>query len=273
MIRRVSVTVFLFLRRLDRWLLLRAPLLWRTPLLPLLVLLALTIAVAFLVTRTSIEHPREILRPTHKALGIFFFGLMVAVVVLAIWLFFILTKPVGELMPRRHVVTVLAVATGTYLVLVTPSLLAYPQIEVIKRVGPEKMDAHFDMLARHDAWNCMPPGTSDDELQKLGDVVDIYIEGGSSGIKRVEEPLVDSKRQCHREGKLPVEDPSIVDISQYRIRMIRDARSLYTNYDVQNIFYIFRIDHYWWFLAAIAIGILTAIFSYPAYVWRRILSR
>src|SRR5262245_12841685 len=127
MIRRVSVTVFLFLRRLDRWLLLRAPLLWRTRLLPLLVLLALTIAVAFVVTQTSLESPSEILRPAYKAISIFFFGIMVAVVVLAVWLFFILTKPVGELLLRRHVVTVLAVATGAYFVLVTPSLLVYPQ--------------------------------------------------------------------------------------------------------------------------------------------------
>src|SRR5262249_50580763 len=122
-------------RRLDRWLLLRAPMLWRTRLPHLLVRLSLAVAVIIPFIQTSANVPYEAYDLGRDIKGMRSLLLIVAVVVLGAWVALIHRIPVGELAPHRHVVTVVAVAIGSYLCLITPSLLAYPKISAIGRVG------------------------------------------------------------------------------------------------------------------------------------------
>jgi hypothetical protein len=256
-----------FIRRLDRWLLLRAPMLWRTRLPHLLMLLSLAVIAALPFMQTSIKDPSQAVDLGSNTVTCWWWRLVGAVGVLFLWVRSINNKPVGELAPHRHIVTVVAVAMGSYLWLVTPSLLAYPQINAIKRVelGEPDLNKDFDFLSKYSDWRCVPRDVWDNEseLERLRDVLARYyghkvdLKKGSFGEYNV--------RTCHLEGNSPLDPSWIVNRGQEAIGTIKDARRP----NDKNQFY--WIGQSWWLAAAgaLGIGLLTAILSYPPYVWRR----
>ena len=126
--RARNLSFFAFLRRLDRRLLLRAPMLWRTRGFHLFTLLILAVAATAPFIQTSIKDLSEVYGIAGDTVLRWKLQSYVAMAVLGLWTLSIIRKPVGELAPRRHVVTVVVVTIGSYLFLITPSLLAYPQI-------------------------------------------------------------------------------------------------------------------------------------------------
>jgi hypothetical protein len=268
MIARIrNVLFFAFMRRLDRRLLLRAPMLWRTRLLHLLVLLILAVIATVPFVQASINDPSEILLIGTDTVLSWRLRLYVAVGVIVLWILSIIRRPVGELVPHRHVVTVVAVAMGSYLWLVTPSLLAYPQIDAIKRIGPsdQVLNTDLNFLYQYGLWSCVPPHVWDDasKLEQLRDVLARYgYEGKPTKGKSVS--------WCTEDGVFELEQSSLAYNSRRTIETISHARKFgSSDYNEENQFYGILIGHSWWLAAALGIGILTTILSYPAYVWRR----
>jgi hypothetical protein len=269
MIADIRNVLLVFMRRLDRWLLLRAPMLWRTRLLGLLVLLSLVVTAIRWVMKTSIKDPSEV--SDFNTIMNWWLWLSLAVVVLALWVRSIIRKPVGELPPHRHVVTVVAVAIGSSLWLVTPSLLAYRQIEAINRVGlsDQALNSDRDFLSQYDGWRCVPPNVwenaSKKNLEQLRTVLARY-RVDARGVDLEKGPISDNPA-CN--GNFLLRQSRLVFNSKETIDMIRDARGFESNDTSENQFNTIRISHSWWWVVAIGIGILTAILSYPRYVWRR----
>src|SRR5262245_25445983 len=126
------------IRRFDHWLLLRAPMLWRTRSPYVLMLLILLVIAALLLGEVSIKNPIDIpalVEDTMRGWLLQLFGILVLIV---LWVMLILRRPVGELPIRRHVVTVVAVAVSSYLWLVAPTVLAHRQIKAIQQVDLEE---------------------------------------------------------------------------------------------------------------------------------------
>jgi hypothetical protein len=227
MIARIKNILFpAFMRRLDRWLLLRAPMLWRTRLLHLLVPLSLAVLAIVPFMQTSIEDPREVPGIASDTVNRWRTLLFWGVVVLVAWILSIIKKPVGELVPHRHVVTVVAVAIGSYLCLLTPSLLAYPHINAIKSVGPsdQVLNSDLEFLARYGDWYCVPPEVWDkngSELEQLRNVLDRYGYGHGGDLKK---GPINEDSSCHREGNFPLSQSWVVSDSKKIIGTIRDAQ-------------------------------------------------
>jgi hypothetical protein len=260
-----------FTRRFDRWLLLRAPLLWRTRLPSLLVLLSLGVIVAipFVLMLTSIEVRTEVVEVASKTLVFWRLQLYGAVVVLVMWVrFIIIRKPVEELAPRRHIVTVLAVTIGSYFWLVTPSVLAYQPINAIKRVGPsdQKLNADLEVVSHYSKWDCVPPDVlnNTDELEKLRNVL-LYYSANVPDFKR------EKGKDCASKDAISLGVWSVAYDVGKAIDTIREARGF--NTFGENRFDAIRINLSWGQAFALGIGMLTAILSYPGYVWRRIFLR
>src|SRR5262249_54920529 len=269
MIARTRNVLFpAFIRRLDHWLLLRAPLLWRTRLFHLLVLLSLAVIATIPFIHTSIKNAQVFNDLNTTTLEWWWWRLSGSVVVLVLWVGSILRKPVGELAPNRHIVTVCAVAMGSYLWLVTPSLLAYPQINAIERFGPNNQVLREDyrFLSQHDTWQCVPPAVWKEnisEFEQLRIVLTRY--GYSEGGLNLNKGKVYSWSKCQREGYFPLDSWWSVYESTKAIDTILSARS-----DKSPFYDIIGIGLFLWLAAAsLGIGILTAILSYPLYVWRR----
>src|SRR5215468_4287723 len=94
-----------FMRRLDRWLLLREPMLWRAkpPRWLVLVSLAVIVIAAIPLMLTSIKVPADVDDLTFDTVTIrtaLRYGVALA---LWMWAQSIAEKPVGELAPRRHI--------------------------------------------------------------------------------------------------------------------------------------------------------------------------
>jgi hypothetical protein len=155
--RERGVLIRRLFRRFDHWLLLRAPILWRTRLLHCLLLLCLLILAKSPFVQTSISLPSGIL-PGNIILTTCWLQVSGVVVVLGLWVRSILRKPVGEIALRRHVVTVVAVGVGSYLWLVTPSLFAYVEINAIKGVdlSDRELQADVEFLGLYKGWDCIP---------------------------------------------------------------------------------------------------------------------
>jgi hypothetical protein len=279
-IKNVYVSLRAFIWRLDRWLLLRAPMLWRTRLPYLLVLLSLAVIAALTFMRTSIKRPIEAADLGSSTMICWWSWLIGAVSVLFLWVRSINKTPVGELAPHRHIVTVVAVAIGSYLWLVMPSLLAYPRINAIKQVELDEADLKkdFNLLSQYSDWRCVPPDVwnNESELNQLRAILARY-HGYEVEVKKGQiEDLSFAFRACHAKGDFPVASLWLVDRGNETIGTIKDARSfLASNYDNENQFYnTIGIGLSWWVAAAaLGIGILTAILSYPRYVWRRTFGR
>jgi len=266
MIAQIRI-VFTFLQRLDRKFLLRAPMLWRTRLFHLLALLIMAVATTTLFIEPSNEDPRRLSDIGTNTVSNWWLGLYVATGVIALWIFLILRTRVGELAPSRHIVTVVAVAVGSYLWLVAPGLLAYRQIDAIKRAGPsdQVLDGDLDFLSQYRIWRCVPQQVWDEpsNLERLRNVLARY--GHNGELKK--EP---SGSGCTTNGVFALGQWFWVYESRETIRTIREAREFWTgNYNKGNPFYSI-IGHSWWLVVALAIGMLAAILSYPAHTWRRL---
>jgi len=272
-----------FLWRLNRWVLLRAPLFWRTRLLNLLALMTLTVIAMYWFEQRSIQDPGEITRLAAETVSNWQLRLYWAIGVLLIWIILIIRKPVGELPPLRHIVTVVAVTIGSYLLLVTPGLLAYPQINAIKRLDPgnQILDSDSATLSRYSYWNCVPAqvwGNNNSEREQLRDLLARYGIKVDLEADLKKEPS-SSSSGCKADDQFRVRDTLSLSYARDTISVIRDARSFASNsyYDSyfsyrRNQFYGIAIGHLWWPAAALGIGILTALWSYPWYVWRRTFS-
>jgi hypothetical protein len=257
-----------FIRRFDRWLLLREPLLWRTRLPWLLVLLSLPVMLAIPFIGTSIKAPTDVVDLASDTVAVGGLQSKFAAFVVAMWVLFILKREVGELAPRRHIATVVAVAVGSFVWLVVPSLLAYPQIDAIKHVGPgdQQLNADLEVVSRYDRWNCVPPDVSDkpDEREKLRNVL-VYYSANAPDFKK------EKGRNCKSEDAVSLGVWSVAYNVGRAIEIIREARGFDTL--GENRFDALRIDLSWWLAVALGIGVMTAILSYPLYVWRRIFLR
>src|SRR5262245_30061029 len=96
-IARTKNVLHAFIRRFNRWLLLRAPMLWRTRLPYMLVLLSLAVILAVPFMQTSIKDPIEAVELGPNTMECWFWRLVGAVGVLIFWVVSIISKPVGEL--------------------------------------------------------------------------------------------------------------------------------------------------------------------------------
>jgi hypothetical protein len=293
MIARIRNVLFpAFIWRFDHWMLLRAPMLWRTRVLHLLVLLSVAVIAVLPFIQSSITNPIEAADLASNTLSCWYWQLLGATSVLAVWVRSILRKSVGELAPHRHVVTVIAVAIGSYLWFVTPSFLASLKINAIKKVAIEKevLGADSVILSQYGSWACVPSAVWDNmsELERLRLVLVRYY--GKDRINPDQpireyfkkEPVSDWRSQCNKELNFSLDKWSLAYDSTEAIQTIGDARGY--NALVENLshgngdpsdnpFYYIWIGYYWWSAGAIGIGILTAILSYPRYVWRRTFGR
>jgi hypothetical protein len=274
--RTRNVSFLAFIRRLDRWLLLRAPMLWRTRPVYLLVLLSLAViaAIPFIgpFIETRIKDASELVTVATNTVSCWWWWFWGSAVVIALWVRSIIRKPVGELAPHRHIVTVGVVAVGSYLWLITPSLLAYPQIDAIKRFGPnsrETLRDDYRFLSEYSDWNCVTPDVWDNlrVLKRLSDILSNY--GYVIEVKDLTKGEIPKyPRDCQRNGVAPLNANTLVSNSRAAIETIAEARG-----DPLFSFSGTGIDFWlsWWLAAAgaLGIGILTAILSYPSYVWRR----
>jgi hypothetical protein len=270
MIKR-NVSFLAFKRRLDRWLLVRAPLLWRTRLPHLLVLLILAVtAVTIPFIQTRAIDPTEAYGAGSTTYAGWVLELFGVVCVLLLWVRSIIRKPVGELAPHRHVVTVVAVAIGSYLWLITPSLLAYPQINAIAqiRLSDQELKTDLAFVSQYSYWTCVPSDVwnNESELKQLHDVFLRYF--AQANVKKGP-----ANEECSIKEAFNLDQTYLVKMCKEAISNIIDARSFGSNYTAENGFYGIWIGHSWWLVAALATGILTAILSYPRYVWRRFLRR
>jgi hypothetical protein len=261
---RAYVAIFAtFMRRLDRWLLLRAPMLWRTQPQRWLVLLSLAVIVIVAIPfmQTSIKVPIEVddlASDTVTVRSLLRYGAALAV---SKWVLSIIGKPVGELAPRHHIVTVVAVAIGSFIWLAMPSVLAYPRINAIKRLGPsdQELSANLDVVSRYARWDCVPPDVGEGEIEKLRNVL-VYYSGDVPDLK-----MEQAGNSCKSKGFSSLKPSGLVYDTRKAIETIREARG----FDGENRFYDIWNAPYSWLAAALGIGILTAIWSYPKYVWRR----
>jgi hypothetical protein len=292
MIKR-NVSFFAFKRRLDHWLLVRAPMLWRTRLPHFLLLLILAVTATIpLFIQTKAMDPNE----TYglSVISNWVMLLFCVVLVLMLWVRSIIRKPVGELAPHRHVVTVVAVAIGSYLWLIAPSLLVYLQINAIAqvRLSDQELKTDLAFVSRYNDWECVPSSVWNNaiELKQLRDVSLRYYP--YADVKKGPP----SRESCGNKEAFSLDPTYVIRACKTAINTIIDARSFEPNMmswlfdrlhnrsaqdhlgelrDKQNDagenqFYAIWIGHSWWLLAALATGILTAILSYPRYVWRRI---
>jgi hypothetical protein len=253
------------MRRLDRWLLLRAPMLWRAQPPRWLVSVSLAvIVIAAILIPTSIKVPAEVddlVFDTVTIRMLLRYGVAMA---LLAWLLSIVGKPVGELALRRHISTVVAVAIGSFVWLALPSVLTYRQINAIKRLGPndQELSANLDVVSRYDRWDCVPPDVDAGEIEKLRNVL-AYYSGAAPDLKK--EQAVSS---CKSKDFFSLTASSGAFYSTRKvIETIREARGFRTN--GENRFQDIWSLPYWWLAVALGLGILTAIWSYPTYVWRR----
>src|ERR1700681_4714818 len=175
-----------FMRQLDRWLLLREPMLWRAqpPRWLVLVSLAVIVIAAIALMPTSIKVPAELDGLASYTVSIRMLLRYGVVIALFVWFPSILGKPVGELAPRRHISTVVAVAIGSFVWLALPSVLTYPQISAIKRLGPndQELSANLEIVSRYGRWDCVPPDVDADEIEKLRNVL-AYYSGAAPDLK------------------------------------------------------------------------------------------
>src|ERR1700752_2506459 len=93
-----------FVRRFDRWLMLRAPMLWRTRLPYCLLILCLIVLAAVAFVQTNMALPIDLQGGLRS---LWWFEVLIATIVILLWLSFILRRSVGEVLPTRHAATVL----------------------------------------------------------------------------------------------------------------------------------------------------------------------
>jgi hypothetical protein len=271
MLGRVSGVLYPpFFRRLDRWLLLRTPMLWRTRLFHCLLVLCFLTLTNLPIMRTNIDHPREVSLQS-EILESWRFRVWGVAIALALWVRVILRKPVGELALHRHIVTVVAITIGSYLWLVTPSFLAYLEIRAIAGVqlGDPELNADLGFLTRYRDWRCIPPGVwkSKDEFEReLKQLYDVLARYGYTAKLKTESSA--SYFTCDEGDSRQVARESLYTPRQ-RIKVIQDARSFWSDDSSENQFSGIQASFAWFLTIALGIGVLTTIFSYPSYVWRR----
>ncbi|HKA02452.1 MAG TPA: hypothetical protein VKE70_38335 [Candidatus Solibacter sp.] len=254
-----------FMRRLDRWLLLRAPMLWRAlpPRWLVLVSLAVIVIAAIPLMLTSIKVPADVNDLTFDTVTIRMLLRYGVAIAFWVWLPSIVGKPVGELAPRRHISTVVAVAIGGFVWLALPSVLTYPQINAIKRVGPndQELSANLEIVSRFDRWDCVPPDVDAEDIEKLRNVL-AYYTGAAPDLKK-EQAVI----SCKSKDFFSLTASGAFYSARKVIETIWEARGFKT--DGKNQFNDIWSWPYWWLAVALGLGILTAILSYPTYVWRR----
>jgi hypothetical protein len=192
----------------------------------------------------------------------------------------IIRRRVGELPPRRHIVTIFAVAIGSYLCLFLPTALAFWQIHLIARAGPKDdpvLDSDSAILSRYNNWQCVPRNINKDELEDLRSVLVRYTNNKVEIEQRTYGQLSENAKSaysCKDKTNIVVTGiPSIFDV--YLINnTIDDARKFESGHHLLRYsrFSAIWVPQSWWPVVAVGIGALTVILSYPFYVWRRIFS-
>jgi hypothetical protein len=264
---------FSLIARLDRWWLQRVPMLWRTRLVTALLALIVFTFLSLLIfphAVTGFGSPHELDIPNIR--NSWELPVLGAVIALGLWVLMILRRPVGELPLRRHVVTLIAVAVGSYLWLVTPSVLSLREIRAIANLAsPEELDRDLSVLGLYSNWTCVPAGEGDAELEQLKKINERFdprynslrLEKGEINYLRC--PKSDVSSYSHVNYFFVISDV------RDKINVIQDARHFWSDDAASNRFSGIRASFSGFVWAALGIGILTTLLSYPAYVWRRTL--
>lgn len=270
----LRLTIF---RRLDQWWLQRAPMLWRTRLVTALLTLIVFISLRlplYSQAVTYIENPRDV-RGIQLSIDLWPMYVLGSAIAIGLWVLTILRRPVGELPLRRHIATLLAVAIGSYIWLVAPSVMAFGEIRAIANVelSADAINRDLNVLSLYRNWECVPEGEGEAELEQLNRVYARYSYPLPKGIQLTESL---SSQECGEDS-----DSSdylragylATGYTRERITAIQDARRFLDEPQADNQFSNIRSSTYWFVLVAFVVGGLTVLLSYPAYVWRRILLR
>lgn len=256
------------LHRWDHWLILRAPMMWRTRPLGALVALGLLVLATLPIVETRIEVPVDTFAYRLDASGVRqFWSLQVggAVAGLVTWVWLILRRPVGEVALQRHLITVVAVGLVSYLWLVTPSLLALVEVQALRRVdiSARTLESDREVLARHNNWACIPPRVWQDEkeLAQIRNAIGRYRKAVDVRLEKA--PGCDEKES----QKLTPDYESYFILKD--IAVLLDAKSLGSDSAGPNQFSRLCASLLWFTLPGLGMGILAAALSYPSYVWRR----
>jgi hypothetical protein len=267
---RIRVPVPPVLRRADRWLLLRAPLLWRVKLPHSLLALALIIAFVSSLLKMKVTDPGDVPRLASTLTGIWLFQLEIGFFAVLIWMGRIVRRGVDELPLHRHVVTLVAVTFGSYLWLAAPGWLANLQMKAIARIAlsEELLQADRIVVTRYDDWYCVPATFDQNELNQLRAVLERYYG-------RAPESADLTKRQAAAffcsEGDMTLGAAFFVPSARHAIDTILISRGLQPPKatDDSPIYFMRTFNAYWLMFAAFVLGLLTVAFSYPRYVWLR----
>ncbi len=294
MVKRVSeVVTHVSVAQFDRWLLLRASMLWRTRFVYLFGLTLFVVAELFVSVDMDIKDVIQIPKFGNDIVLFWRVELLLAIIILITWVWVIIRCPVGELPLRRHVVTIVFVGIGSYLLIVTPTVFANRQISAIAGVNDRQLASDRSTLSQYAFWNCVPEHVfSEPDLvnqnppPELKSVLDRYNLGevefrkrGDSGAdcgEFVKESGVDGN--IRSEKIFAVEGKDLVALSNqlgFTMTMINDARNFEDGntiyeFPYKNQFAAVEVPAYLWLLAALAIGLIAIILSYPFYVWRRL---
>lgn len=266
-----------FFQRLDQWWLQRAPMLWRTRLLTALLVLAVLVLLRLPLisqTATGINSPLDVYG-IERSIGRWSMYVLGSGIAIGLWVLVILRRPVGELPLRRHFATFVAVAIGSYVWLVTPSVMAIGEIRAIASVdlSVDTINQDLNVLSLYRNWECVPEGLGGAELEQLNAVYARYSYPPSNGIQLVDAlPSQNCAEESDSSSFLRAGSWNISH-TRKRIDAIRDARRFIDEPKSENQFSYIRSSMVWFVLVAIVVGALTSLLSYPAYVWRRILLR
>jgi hypothetical protein len=250
--------------------------LWRTrPVTALLTLIAFVLLSLLMFPHavTGFSSPHEVdISDIQNSWQLRVLGSLVA---LNLWLLIILRRSVGELPLSRHVMTLVAVAVGSYLWLVTPSALSLREIRAIANLdlSPEELDRDLSVLGLYSGWSCVPASEGDAELEQFRKLYERYIDPEYGPFLKLERsnsykacPKPDTMNYLQVNYSYEVHD--IFD----KIRVIQDARHFWSDDGLaSNRFSRIRASFFWFAWAGLGIGILTILLSYPEYVWRRTL--
>ena len=257
-------------QRFNRWYLLHAPMLWRTRLLQSLLLLSLAVTVDTLLVPSVPDSPSKLpFQITNDIVGYWLLGVIVVCSALVLWIWMILRTRVGEIALRRHTTTVVAVALGSYLWLITPSLFAYYEIRGIsKLLTNDEANADIEILRRYSFWSCVPETVWADERK-----LTMELDQLRGSMKHYEEalpnpPELEANKYCNENNSRSAKGID-ASLAKDKALAISDAHAFFAGAKGENRFALIRASFSLFPLLAIAIGILSAVLSYPIYVWRR----
>lgn len=257
------------LRRFDHWLLLRAPLFWRTQPLRFLVVPGFVLLLIWLVQSIDGQDPLAI---DASWLRNWWILLMVASLVVWHWVKRIVRWPVGEILFRRHLTTIVTVAIGSYLWLVAPGILVYQESTAVAAVpfSDPQLAEDLATLSKHEHWRCIPPEIWDDSAaratayKQLQRVISRYTRDRYDSFETAKSP---SYHSCRTDRYHALQETYMVSQIEENIALIRAARRFWVRGKSDNPYSTVRDSFIWLIFVAIAAGFAAALLSYPHWRW------